>query len=540
MVLVDNYDSFTWNLAHLLDTAGCRVEVVRNDEVTASQVVETSPAGVVISPGPCAPAEAGISVDVVRRCAGVAPVFGICLGHQAIAAAFGAEIVRGPRPVHGQAFAVTHDGGGVLAGLPSPFQATRYHSLIVDERTLPADLVITARCGTLPMGLRHATARAEGVQFHPESILTTHGAAIIRNFLAGTGKARVSRTGTRVTSRSSPTARLSSRSPADRAGQPGGRRSQSRRKRQKEARTAVAMSVPDQQVTVGFVGLGNMGWPMAGNLHAAGFGLVVRDIEAAKQDRFAAEHPGVAAAASPDAFSAAGIVVTMLPNGVIVRDAMLDWGIGAAMRDGALLIEMSSSDPSDTLLLAAGLDPFGIRVVDAPVSGGVPRAVTGELAVMVGGASADVAMAQPVLRVLGDPARQFPTGGLGSGHAMKALNNVIAAATTCVTAEALVVGKRFGLNPKTMIDIINASTGRSFVSGIFDTEVLTGRYGTGFALGLLAKDVHIAASVAAAAGADVPVIALTDERYAKALTDLGPAADQSKAHQAWWDDSLNS
>ena len=298
------------------------------------------------------------------------------------------------------------------------------------------------------------------------------------------------------------------------------------------------MSVPEQQVTVGFVGLGNMGWPMAGNLHAAGFRLVVRDIEAAKQDRFAAEHPGAVAASSPDEFAPAGLVVTMLPNGAIVRDAMLGWRIGPALRDGALLVEMSSSDPSDTLLLAAGLQPFGVRMVDAPVSGGVPRAVTGELAVMVGGASADVAAAQQVLRVLGDPARQFRTGRLGSGHAMKALNNVIAAATTCVTAEALVVGQRFGLDPRTMIDIVNASTGRSFVSGVFDSEVLTGRYGTGFALGLLAKDVHIAASVAAAAGADVPVIALTDERYAKALTELGPAADQSMAHQAWWDEPL--
>ena len=299
------------------------------------------------------------------------------------------------------------------------------------------------------------------------------------------------------------------------------------------------MNVPGEQLTVGFVGLGNMGWPMARNLHAAGFGLVVRDVDAAKQDRFAAEHPGVTAATAPDSFSAADIVVTMLPNGAIVRDAMLGWGIGAALRAGALLLEMSSSDPSDTLLLAAGLQPFGVRMVDAPVSGGVPRAVTGELAVMVGGASADVAAAQPVLRVLGDPARQFRTGRLGSGHAMKALNNVIAAATTCVTAEALVVGKRFGLDPRTMIDIVNASTGRSFVSGVFDSEVLTGRYGTGFALGLLAKDVHIAASVAAAAGADVPVIALTDERYAKALTGLGPAADQSMAHQAWWDEPLS-
>jgi len=183
VILIDNYDSFTWNLAHLLDSAGCLVEVVRNDEVTAAQVAGAGPAGVVISPGPCAPAEAGISIDVVRRCAGVTPLLGICLGHQAIAAAFGADIVKAPRPVHGQAFAVTHDGGGVLAGLPSPFQATRYHSLIVDEHTLPADLVITARSGSLPMGLRHVSAPVEGVQFHPESILTTHGAALIRNFV---------------------------------------------------------------------------------------------------------------------------------------------------------------------------------------------------------------------------------------------------------------------------------------------------------------------------------------------------------------------
>lgn len=182
VVLIDNYDSFTWNLAHLLSISGARVEVVRNDEVSAAQVVDAGPAGLVISPGPCAPAEAGISIDVVRRAAGI-PLLGVCLGHQAIAAAFGAAIVRAPRPVHGQAFPVSHDGGGVLAGLPDPFQATRYHSLVVDESTLPPELLITARVGTLPMGLRHVAAPIEGVQFHPESILTTHGELLIRTFV---------------------------------------------------------------------------------------------------------------------------------------------------------------------------------------------------------------------------------------------------------------------------------------------------------------------------------------------------------------------
>ncbi|MGH3279276.1 MAG: NAD(P)-dependent oxidoreductase [Trebonia sp.] len=297
------------------------------------------------------------------------------------------------------------------------------------------------------------------------------------------------------------------------------------------------------ELTIGFVGLGNMGWPMAANLHAAGFPLVVRDIDTARQDAFAAEHsgtgrPGTVVAAAPDAFAAADVVVTMLPNGAIVHDALLGWGIAAALPDGALAIEMSSSDPADTLRLGTGLAPLGVALVDAPVSGGVPRAVTGELSLMVGGADDDVARAQPVLRVLGDPARQFRTGGLGTGHAMKALNNVIAAATTCVTAEALVVGARFGLDPATMLDVVNSSTGRSFVSEVFASEVITGRYGTGFALGLLAKDVRIAASVAAAAGADTPAITLAVERWAKALAALGPAADQSMAHQAWWEDSL--
>jgi 3-hydroxyisobutyrate dehydrogenase len=295
------------------------------------------------------------------------------------------------------------------------------------------------------------------------------------------------------------------------------------------------------QLTIGFVGLGNMGWPMARNLHNAGLRLVVRDIAASVQERFAAEHFGVTAADSPAAFSAADIVVTMLPNGAVVQDALLRWdgGIGWALPSDALVVEMSSSNPSDTITLATHLKRSGVRVIDAPVSGGVPRAVTGELAIMVGGAPEDVARAQVVLRVLGDPARQFATGGLGSGHTMKALNNFIAAATHCATAEALVMGTKSGLDPRTMIDIINASTGRSFVSETFSSEVLSGRYGTGFALGLLAKDVHNAASVAAVAGIDAPAVTLADERWAKALSDLGPNADHTKAHQAWWAEPLS-
>jgi len=191
VVLIDNYDSFTWNLAHLLDAAGAVVEVVRNDEVTAAQVVAAGPAGVVISPGPCAPAEAGISIAAVTACAAAGvPLLGICLGHQAIGAAFGAGIIAAPRPVHGTAFPVSHDGSGVLAGLPRPFRATRYHSLVIDESTLPPDLLVTARTDGIPMAVRHAARPVEGVQFHPESILTTHGAVIMTNFVISAVRTR--------------------------------------------------------------------------------------------------------------------------------------------------------------------------------------------------------------------------------------------------------------------------------------------------------------------------------------------------------------
>ena len=185
IVLIDNYDSFTYNLAHMLLRVGCRVDVVRNDEVSAADVAALRPDGIVISPGPGTPAEAGISVAVARECGPLAPLLGVCLGHQAIAAAHGARITAAREPAHGHSSPVSHDGRGLLTGLPRPFPAARYHSLIVAEQTLPSDLYVTARGpGGIPMGLRHATHPSEGVQFHPESILTPHGSAIISNFLA--------------------------------------------------------------------------------------------------------------------------------------------------------------------------------------------------------------------------------------------------------------------------------------------------------------------------------------------------------------------
>jgi anthranilate synthase component 2 len=185
ILLLDNYDSFTFNLYQALSELGAEVLVRRNDMVTVEDVEElvTMLDGIVISPGPCTPGEAGISVPLVRRLAGTVPILGVCLGHQAIGAAFGARIIRAPRLMHGKVSMIAHDGVGVLAGLPNPFQATRYHSLIVERATLPAELEITAEADGLIMGMRHHWLPVEGVQFHPESILTPTGNDLLANFL---------------------------------------------------------------------------------------------------------------------------------------------------------------------------------------------------------------------------------------------------------------------------------------------------------------------------------------------------------------------
>ena len=182
ILVIDNYDSFTWNLVHYLMELGAEVEVVRNDALTAAQALDSGAQGFLISPGPCTPNEAGISLDLVAACADTGkPLLGVCLGHQAIGQHFGGRVVRGGL-MHGKTSPVSHDGSGLFAGLPSPFTATRYHSLVVEE--VPDTLLVNATADDAHvMGFRHATLPIHGVQFHPESIATEHGHALLANFL---------------------------------------------------------------------------------------------------------------------------------------------------------------------------------------------------------------------------------------------------------------------------------------------------------------------------------------------------------------------
>ena len=188
VLLVDNYDSFTYNLAQHLGELGADVSVVRNDAITVQDVRDAPPDGLVISPGPGTPDDAGVSTALVEAMAGVVPVLGVCLGHQCIGALYGGEVVRAPELVHGKASPIRHEGAGVFAGLPDPFPATRYHSLVVAAGSVPPVLEVTARTENgLVMGLRHRELDVEGVQFHPESILTEQGLAMLRTFLARCG-----------------------------------------------------------------------------------------------------------------------------------------------------------------------------------------------------------------------------------------------------------------------------------------------------------------------------------------------------------------
>ena len=185
LLLIDNYDSFTYNLAHYLGELGAEVEVRRNDALTAQEALALKPSHIVLSPGPCRPEQAGIMLDLIKLSAEAKqPLLGVCLGHQGIGMAFGGKVIRASLPMHGKISAIRHGNDSVFEGLPTPFNATRYHSLIIERSSMPKDLIVTAETedGTI-MGVRHATLPIHGVQFHPESIATEHGHALLKNFL---------------------------------------------------------------------------------------------------------------------------------------------------------------------------------------------------------------------------------------------------------------------------------------------------------------------------------------------------------------------
>jgi anthranilate synthase component 2 len=185
LLMIDNYDSFTYNLVQYLGELGQEVKVVRNDELSVDQIERLGPERIVLSPGPCTPNEAGVSLELIQRFAGRVPILGVCLGHQAIGQAFGGKVVHAKTLMHGKVSQIHHTGKGVFEGLPTPYQATRYHSLAIERASCPADLELTAWTddGEI-MGVRHRTLPVEGVQFHPESILTEHGHALLRNFIS--------------------------------------------------------------------------------------------------------------------------------------------------------------------------------------------------------------------------------------------------------------------------------------------------------------------------------------------------------------------
>ncbi len=184
LLVIDNYDSFTWNLVHYLGELGAEPVVVRNDKIAAEEALAREPEAIVLSPGPCTPNEAGICLDLIEKAAGAVPIFGVCLGHQAIGQAYGGRVVRAPTLMHGKVSKIVHEGDGVLRGINDTFEATRYHSLTIAPESMPDDLLANAHTeGGVIMGLRHRSAPVHGVQFHPESIASEHGKRILQNFL---------------------------------------------------------------------------------------------------------------------------------------------------------------------------------------------------------------------------------------------------------------------------------------------------------------------------------------------------------------------
>ncbi len=291
---------------------------------------------------------------------------------------------------------------------------------------------------------------------------------------------------------------------------------------------------------VGFIGLGNMGRPMAANLARAGIEAIGYDADPDAAQAFAGETGCRTAPTLAALADTATVIVTMLPTGAIVRQVLLEEeggalgrGLGVGKSGSGLVIDMSSSEPVGTRALGAALAEHGIGLVDAPVSGGVEKARDGTLAIMVGTDDELAAeRAEPILRAMGN--RLFRAGPLGAGHAAKALNNYIAAAAFTAAAEALIVGDAFGLERETLLTIVNNSTGRNFNSEVpMKQEVLPRTFATGFKLGLMTKDVAIAADLAEAVGADAPLAGNMKARWAEANAALGPDADFTRAITHW-------
>jgi 3-hydroxyisobutyrate dehydrogenase len=278
---------------------------------------------------------------------------------------------------------------------------------------------------------------------------------------------------------------------------------------------------------IGFVGLGNMGKPMARRLAAAGFALAVSDRDASVVERFAAEVPCERPAALRALGEMCRIVITMLPDGNAVRSVLLGPdGLAAGMHAGGIVIDMSSSAPAGTRQLAAELGSHELHLLDAPVSGGVRKAVDGTLAIMAGGDAAVLERCRAILECMG---RVFAAGGSGTGHAMKALNNYLSAATLSVTAEAVLAGERFGLDPKTMIEILNASTGRSNSTELkYPAYILPRSFDSGFALGLMVKDLRLALELAHDVQAPALLLEQVAALWQRADQRLGAGADHTE------------
>jgi len=289
--------------------------------------------------------------------------------------------------------------------------------------------------------------------------------------------------------------------------------------------TVPAAFIPPERV--GFVGLGNMGAPMARLIAKAAYQVVAADASADAVERFATTAQCERAGSLKSLGSSCRVVITMLPDGKVVREVLLGTnGVVAGLAAGSVLIDMSSASPVGTRELCAELAKRGFPLVDAPVSGGVKKAIDGTLAIMVGGESTAVARVRPLLEVMG---KVFPTGASGSGHAMKSLNNFLSAANLAVAAEAVIAGQRFGLDPANMIAILNASTGRNTgTDSKYPNNVLPRTFNSGFALGLMAKDLRLALEVARSSAAPAGLLEACAQIWEQAERQLGGRADNTE------------